>query len=257
MTALLPTGLGIFTRTYVGPEYTWHVIPYERSNARAMVEKALQAGSEAWLFGGPSRFEPNTWRASLTTMVARARTWGATGVMIDAEGGWSGSSSAEARAMGQAVRRLTDSGLRVAFTSYPSWPKLAAFAEAAGTDVVYVIQIYGRSATGAAAFAGWLRSWVNVVGDRVVIAFAGWNSREEYAVPAQFAEYLESLPPASAYVAWTTTASGDIPPEKKQLALQLSTTVEALVSRAKSLAPVLLLCALGSAVAGFYASKGF
>jgi hypothetical protein len=213
-----PSGLGCYVRDVVpGAPFRFRVINAARNDHAQQVARARELGGEVWLYSTPNEWRPTraaferstdrTWQEGLARIVERALAAGADGIIADPEGGWTGAHDGEAEQLGRALAEVS-SQLRVGVTSYPSWAGLEPCARAAGDRVFGSVQIYGRDANSAEAFAGWFNRWHRAFGSRLGLSIAGWYATEAHR-GSGFRAYLERLPRASSAIAWLGT--GEVP----------------------------------------------
>lgn len=215
-TALPPLGKGIFLRDRDEPRVhvgfvvvnAWHA---ERASIAAA---ARTRGAEVWVYGGPSHFRPENWRESLVYIERVARELGAVGVIADPENGWPSLGAAERRrelrALGEALAALA-ADFRVGVSFFPGLPDIGALAEGCAGRVFAVVQVYGRDAFTATAFAGWVGRAKRYFGEwSVSMAIAGWPARTAMETREGFELYLSMLPAVPSVIVWDE-AGAEVP----------------------------------------------
>jgi len=218
-----PAGVGLYIRDTIDPRLGRFVaLNATRADLNAQATVARARGQEVWLYSLPSEWRPGVWRESLTSIVQRAGSIGAAGVIADPENGWP--------ELGQLARRreLAELGAalaaaaattRVGVTSYPMLPDLRSLADGCGTRVFGSPQLYGRTATDAPTLRGWYDRWRDAgFGPRLVPSIAAWASSAQLETPEGYRRYLDALPRAGGAIGWRAT--GPLP---RYIAAELAT----------------------------------
>lgn len=200
-----PFGRGVFGRASLSSEDLASVgfcsVNMNRADRAQQAAAWKSAGKQIWVSSGPDDWMPATWRASLERAERVATELGAVGVIADPEWPDGVGASADATALGQALRALS-SRTRVGVTSFPLFPFLDELGRACGDRVFGVVQIYGRTIVDGNVFASWFARWQRHFGARMAIAVAGWTSSSLIATPALYSAYLRALPRSMCWMAW-------------------------------------------------------
>lgn len=215
-TALPPLGKGIFLRERDEPRVNVGFVVVNAWHARRaqIAADARARGADVWVYGGPEHWLPSTWRESIGYIERVARELGAVGIIADPENEWPQLGAAERRrelrALGEALARLAED-YRVGVSFYPSLPDLGALAEGCAGRVFAVVQVYGRGAFTATAFAGWVARAKRYFGEwSVAMAIAGWAANDEMGTREGFDRYLSMLPHVPSVVVWDA-AGAEVP----------------------------------------------
>jgi hypothetical protein len=211
-----PAGLGTYVRERMTAGVPWDHVAVNawRSDRAQQVAAARAIGATIWLYGGPERWDPESWRESIAYIERECARLDAVGFIVDPENGWPEAWTAnraraegEARALGAAMRDAA-TRWRVGGTSYYSFPARRALIEAAGTGVWWAVQMLGRTTQSAAAMRQWLDGWRALAGSRVIIGIGGWVSSPALGTAEGYRRYLEALPPIGGALAWDAVGAG-------------------------------------------------
>lgn len=201
-----PKGKGLYARETVEPgDWDFIAINHTRSDRATQAAEVRRRGARLWLYSTPETWQPETWRETLTNILARARELGAVGIIANPESEWG---TADAAPLGTALAEAADE-FQVVCASYPNWHGLARFAEAAGRKVSGSVEIYGNSSMDPEVFASWYAAWHSAFGGRVCLSIAGWPTNEAMSDAEGFRAYLASLPKSGGAIVWDAT--GDAP----------------------------------------------
>ena len=203
-----PPGLGVYARGHVPPG-PWRFVCVNawRADRAQLVDVARERGAEPWLYGGPSRWTGDAWRASADHLYRVAGELRVPRIIADPEGG--APAGGELAALGARLSELARD-VRVGVTFVPSFPGLDELAATAGDAVWSAVQVYGRGALDAATFAAWYARSRARFGARAILSVAGWAHRPELATLAGYQAYLAMLPRVSGAIVWTDAP--ELPP---------------------------------------------
>lgn len=201
-----PFGLGIYGRDSIerGP-WSWRSYNAERTGD---VREQFFAGGGGWLWAGPASMRPDVWQRGVDDLEALAVELGASGIIVDPEGGWPQISRAERERQGRAFgERCAAASVRVGMTSYPLWPARRAFVEGAGGKVWGTPQIYGISVRTPDQIARAWDDWTGLFGaGKLIPSIAAWRDpRSDLLQSAEgYADYLSRIPHACGAIAFDT-----------------------------------------------------
>lgn len=180
-----------------------------RSDRVEQIRQARAMGATPWLYGGPEKFSPANWRASLAHIEAESDLHGGIGIIPDPENEWPEHPDRvnQARAFGAA---LADAATRrrVGVTTYPSFPVRRELTAAAGPGVWWAVQLLGRSSVLAPVLANWLDNWRALVGARATIVVGGWVASTPMGTEAGYRRYLSAVPRTGGAWVWDAAGAG-------------------------------------------------
>jgi hypothetical protein len=150
---------------------------------------AHAAGLEVWLWSGPDSWRPPNWRRTLRVLMDRLQQAPfVQGVIADPETApeWRNAGEGEARALADALGRLSRAGYSVGLTTHTGWPWEPLVGRLAGPSGVWASpQIYGIVSPGTLAELRRRRQrWDGLGFSAVVPSVAFWErsaqEQEEY-----------------------------------------------------------------------------
>lgn len=199
-----PSGMGLYARETIeaGP-WSFVAVNASRADRAAQAAEVHRRGAQLWLYATPEAWRPDTWMASLSAIVTKARELDAVGIIADPESGWRGT---DAAALGRALAE-TAHDVRVCVTSFPEFPSLVSLAAGCGRMVSASPQIYGRTTQDGEVWARWIGHWRDLFGGRVCLSIAGWPADESMNHAEGYRAYLARLPKVGGAIVWDATGA--------------------------------------------------